>query len=125
MTNAALSSNIIGIPNVLSALKALGFLFLKFLGVFSVGSKAHYLYMVFPDAVINARLFTEGAFSQAFPFVGFTVHLRRFRYPAQGIFDADIYFLCLLLPELPDNIFQKFYLLMPGTKRIADRQRQN
>lgn len=78
--------------------------------------------MVFLDAVINTRLFTEDAFSQAFPSVGFTVHLRRFRYPAQRLFYTDIYFLCLLLPELTDNIFQQFYFLMPGTKGIADRQ---
>jgi transposase len=52
------------------------------------------------------------------------IHPGRFRYPVKCLFDADIYFLCLLLPELPDNIFKQFYFLMPGTERIADRQCQ-
>jgi len=63
----------------------MGCLYLKFPGIFPVGPKAHNLIIVFPDAVMDARLFTEGAFSQAFPFVGFTVHFRRFGYPAQRI----------------------------------------
>lgn len=80
--------------------------------------------MVFLDAVKNTRLFTEGTYSQTFLSFGSTVHFGTFRYHIQRLFNTDINFFRLVMPKLPNDIFQQFHFFMPGTKRIANCQCQ-